>query len=338
VNAWYRSATWLHLLRPLAWLFAIGSSIRRIVLSKQAKSFSVPVIIVGNLTVGGTGKTPLLIAIAYYLMQQGYRPGIVSRGYRAQVRHFPKIVLSTDTAQAVGDEPYCLARATHCPVVIDPRRVRGVQYLLDQFNCTVILSDDGLQHYALHRDIEIVVIDGERRFGNGYCLPAGPLREPLSRLNSVDFQVVNGVDEHKDHFKQEGGKEYAMTLQPLHWVNLKTQEVRALSDLSRISPIQAVAGIGNPDRFFKLVRSLGYSIQTRAFSDHYPYGPADFKSFGNQTILMTEKDAVKCEFFAQPDWWYLAVVSTLEPRFWEDILLKLRTRPEHEKKNESKTA
>jgi tetraacyldisaccharide 4'-kinase len=263
----------------------------------------VPVIIVGNVSVGGNGKTPLVIWLARYLTNQGYRPGVLSRGYGGHAGEYPRAVQADDDPRVVGDEPTLMAARLNCPVVIDPIRVRGARCLQDHYQCDLIICDDGLQHYALCRDIEIAVFDGMRRHGNQRLLPVGPLREPLSRLNKVDLIVNNGG--------QAGDNEYLMKLVPGQVVNLLNGELK--TEYLFQQSVTAVAGIGNPDRFFKMAKNCGVNLnQCLAFDDHHPFKLSDLPA---GTVLMTEKDAVKCRAFAQPDWWYIPVEAELDDSF-----------------------
>ena len=313
---WYQRSRWLWLLRPLALLFCVVASARRLWYRIfRPKPFSVPVIVVGNIVVGGSGKTPLLIALAQQLKQWGFRPGIVSRGYGAHPPCFPHQVLKGQNAVCAGDEPLLIARATGCPVVIDPKRVRAVDYLLTHMDCTVVLSDDGLQHYAMHRDVELVVVDGQRRFGNGWCLPAGPLREPVSRLKTVDAVISNGGVPQ--------GNEYEMQLQPLAWINVLTGQQQSL-EFFKGQRLHMVAGIGNPGRFFQQVQALGGEGATHDFPDHHAYGVKDLQFGDDLPVVMTEKDAVKCQGFAQQHWWYLSVTAVLEVRLLDHLHELLR--------------
>jgi len=240
-DAWYKEmyiSTWfmplsmfyVDVIRLRRWLYKTGRL--------QRVRLPVPVIIVGNLTVGGTGKTPLVVWIVEYLTQQGYKPGVISRGYAGDANQLPQTVTADSDPAEIGDEPLLLARRCACPVVIGANRPAAAKHLLAHNDCDVIISDDGLQHYALQRDIEIAVIDGERRFGNGYCLPVGPLREPQERIKEVDLVVVNGGDE-----LQEG--EHAMQCQGGSLINLRTGERKPLANFAGLT-CHAVAGIGNP--------------------------------------------------------------------------------------------
>lgn len=284
----------------------------------------VPVIVIGNITVGGTGKTPLIIWLAKLLKSEGFRPGIISRGYGGQAESWPQWVDANSHAETVGDEAMLIAKQTGCPMAVSPLRADAGRLLLEKADCNVILSDDGLQHYALNRDIEIAVVDGERRFGNGYCLPAGPLREPRERLQSVDFIVVNG--EKSEH------NEFSMQITGNIAVNLATGEQKSLQEFNGIE-CHALAGIGNPDRFFKLLESAGLSCKTHSFPDHYKFQASDISFPSSEPVLMTEKDAVKCMAFAGEQHWYIPVQAIPETGFTEQLLERLREKikPDHVK-------
>jgi tetraacyldisaccharide 4'-kinase len=317
VQTWYHKHWIRWLLLPLSWLFCAIASLRRFFYQcMKPKPYRVSLIVVGNIVLGGSGKTPLIISLVKYLKQEGYQPAVVSRGYGARPEKFPHVVLLDQDSIITGDEPLLIARATQVPVVIDPKRVRAVEYLLKQTSCDVILSDDGLQHYAMHRDIEIAVLDGQRRLGNGLCLPAGPLREAASRLKSVDFVVSNGG-------AAEQG-EYTMQLQPTDFVNIKNKDIKQSLTGFKGKSIHAVAGIGNPGRFFKQLTALGCQVIEHAFPDHHAYQAHDL-SFGDQlAVVMTEKDAVKCKGFAQDHWWYLPVEAKLPEKLLTELLQKIQ--------------
>ena len=304
---WYgRPALWF--LRPFSWLFQAVSSIRRWFLSRFIqKNTSIPIIIVGNISVGGVGKTPLVIAIANFFKQQGFRPAIVSRGYGATLSEFPhQIHLHQDTAIEVGDEPLLIAEKTGCPVVIDPKRNRAVEFLQQQYQPSLIISDDGLQHYAMARSVEIIVIDGKRGLGNGYCLPAGPLREAPIRLNESDFLVVNGG---------EWPKAFSMRIQPKGICSI--QDGHAIDSIEQ-SVFAAVAGIGHPQRFFDSLQQLGLSFKHYVFPDHYQYSEKDL-AFSETKIIMTEKDAVKCRSIVGSNAYALAIEAELPDSFWQAL-------------------
>ncbi len=332
VAAWYRKSPWLNLLRPLSALYKIISQRRRTKLEAKriAGADFPPIIIVGNITVGGTGKTPLIIALTRALQAQGLRVGIVSRGYGGNTTRYPAEVKSSSSVDEKGDESVMIKRSVDCPVVVDPVRVNAVQALLALAPCDVILSDDGLQHYALPRSREIVVLDGDRLLGNALCLPAGPLREEPSRLGEVDYIVVNGGD--RGQWQTLLGA-YAtlppsgtMTLQPAAWVNVHSGERIALDALpiAESNALHAVAGIGNPERFFNAVRALGFKPLCHPFPDHYKFAAADLKFAKNETIVMTHKDAVKCEKFASRHSWYLEVNAQLDSAFMQAIVTDIQ--------------
>lgn len=313
-DIWYKDAFLGILLLPLAYVFSDIVRLRRFLYRKgvlKSQTLPVPVVVVGNITLGGTGKTPLIIWLSGLLEKSGYKPGIISRGYGGQAETWPQVVTAASDVRQVGDEPVLIARQTGLPVVVGPLRVEAAKKLLDEFDCNLVLSDDGMQHYKLNRDIEIAVVDGERRFGNGYCLPAGPLREPLDRLGSVDFVVVNG-EKYADH-------EYAMQLLGDVAVNLSTGERKALQNFSGLD-CHALAGIGNPERFFKLLESFGISCATHSFPDHYPFTKADIEFGDDKLVLMTEKDAVKCSRFAGQRHWAVPVTALPEPDFGQAFL------------------
>lgn len=268
--------------------------------------FPVPVIVVGNITVGGAGKTPLIIRLAQFLKEKGYHPGIVSRGYGGRSASWPQWVDAESNADDVGDEALLIAVRTGCPMAVSPVRAEACRLLLDKAHCDVLLSDDGLQHYALGRTLEIAVIDGERRFGNGWCLPAGPLREPTARLKEVDLIVVNGG--------QPQPNEFPMRMTGAEAVNLLTGQRKPLVDF-KSGPCHAVAGIGHPARFFKHLEKAGLACIRHDFPDHFAFRRQDV-DFGDAfPVLMTEKDAVKCKAFADEKLWAVPVEADVDSVF-----------------------
>lgn len=274
--------------------------------------FDRPVIVVGNITVGGSGKTPCVLALVRQLLAEGYRPGIVSRGAGGARQTSPLIVLPDTNAAIAGDEAVLMARLSQSPVVVCINRVHAVRELIAKFPaCDVIISDDGLQHYALRRDLEIVVVDGVRKFGNKQLLPAGPLREPVSRLSTVDFIVVNGGN-LPDAF--------TMTLEPSNWAAVQNAAITAELDMFAGKSVHAVAGIGNPARFFSTVSHLQADVVPHAFPDHYHFSANDFRFDDDLPILMTAKDAVKCESFANEKMWYLQIFANMQNEFWREFL------------------
>jgi tetraacyldisaccharide 4'-kinase len=303
-------------MHPLRWILWPFSLVYQVIITLRAyflirfcqSNFPVPVIIVGNLTVGGVGKTPLVIAIAQKLQEQGIKVGIVSRGYGSVLTDFPHEVKLDDKASLVGDEPLLLMKKTGCPVVIAPNRVQAVRYLLEQHQSQIVISDDGLQHYRMGRCVEIVVLDGLRGLGNGMCLPAGPLRERSSRLKTVDFIVENG--------SSSTTKNFTMTLDPGQFTNLLNGATIESKDLSR--PVAAMAGIGHPQRFFDSLEALGVSFNSYSFADHHPY-QANELCFSEKMLVMTEKDAVKCTAFATQAMYYLPVEAKVSHEFWDAL-------------------
>jgi len=280
----------------------------------KSEQLPVPVIVVGNLTVGGTGKTPLVAWLGEQLQQHGYSPGIILRGYKGRATSTPlRVTESTDPVDA-GDEAVLLARKTGLPVYVCTDRVAAARALLTDTNCNVIISDDGLQHRRLGRDIEIVVIDGARRFGNGLYLPAGPMRESSSRLRSVDFVLLRGGQPHGD----EIGYKYAVT----GFRNLVSGEFFDMVDFPR-PVVNAVAAIGNPKQFFDSLEQMGFDVLRWPFPDHHRFRPGDF-AFGNDLpVIMTEKDAVKCTDFATRNYWAAVVEAELPPEFKDNVMKRI---------------
>jgi len=327
-TAWYKKSGWLYLLWPLALLFQFIAWLRRIYWlqirqrSTEKNVPHLPLIVVGNITVGGTGKTPFVIALGKLLKQRGMRVGVISRGYGGRAPHHPFWVKADSNPGESGDEAILIARNLQCPVLVDTNRTRALQALTASAECDVIISDDGLQHYAMPRDIEIVIIDGERGLGNKLCLPAGPLREPPSRLLRVDHVVINGGS--CDRYRKQTKDCTMMQLQPLCWMNVRSAERMELEALSALAAVEngapaqvmhALAGIGNPQRFFNTVSSLGYDAVYHPFPDHYNFTEQDLQFGDNAIVLMTEKDAVKCSSFAGENCWYLALEAQLDSDF-----------------------
>lgn len=322
---WYNGHPLFALLLPLSLVFALIAWLRRTGYRLgwlRAWQAPVPVIVVGNVSVGGTGKTPLTLALVEHLRRQGWRPGIVSRGYGGQGASHPQIVRVDSDAAEVGDEPLLLARRAQAPVVIDPLRVRGVQHLLANSDCNIVLCDDGLQHYALARSVEIAVVDGQRGLGSGWLLPAGPLREPAARLHSVDLVVVNGAWRAPVAMPEAMPASAAtMSLMPAAW-----QPVRAEPDPASAptaGPIHAVAGIGHPPRFFAMLAGQGFQPIPHAFPDHHAYSAGDLQFSPPAPVVMTEKDAVKCAGIAPANSWYVPVQAILPDSFWQALNQRL---------------
>ncbi|MBE9532886.1 MAG: tetraacyldisaccharide 4'-kinase [Proteobacteria bacterium] len=321
VSTWYQPHPIRWLLSPLSLLYRIVITLRKALYKagvfKQTK-LTVPVIIVGNISVGGTGKTPFVIWLATQLQQAGFKPGIISRGYGGKAETYPQTVTPNSDPRIVGDEPIIITRQTACPMVVSPDRVEAGQQLLQQHDCDIIISDDGLQHYALGRDIEIIVVDGQRLFGNQYCLPAGPLREPLSRLYNIDFVV---------HNTPRDTAAYGMSLQQGQAINLlDPTQTKALAEFNN-QTVHAIAGIGNPDRFFDQLSQQGLTLIPHPFADHHPYQANDLQFNDDSAILMTEKDAVKCTHFAHENMWYIPIEASISGKLAPLIIEKLRNNP-----------
>ena len=322
-NVWYRGGLWQWPLRPVSAVFSAVARRRRQRLQRSSVQVSSPVIVVGNISVGGTGKTPLIIALVRRLQREGYRPGVVSRGYGGNAPAYPLRVTPETPVLHSGDEPLTIARATGCAVCVSPDRVAAAQRLCEE-GCDLILSDDGLQHYRLARQLEIAVVDGERVFGNEQCLPAGPLREPVSRLAEVDWVMVNGAPERVAERLGDDVKLSSMRVIPVRWQSVADGSHRALNHFEPQSRVHAVAGIGHPERFFKTLEALHLRAETHPFPDHHVYRPEELSFGDDEPVVMTDKDAVKCAVFAEPHWWSLNVEAELDARFWSDFLERVR--------------
>lgn len=304
------------LLRPLSAVFGMIARHRRAQYQSGKKTSyraKIPVVVVGNITVGGNGKTPIVIYLVEALQAMGFKPGVVSRGYGGEAA-YPLILTEDTLAAESGDEPLLIYRRTSAPVVVDPNRAQAVQ-CLEAMDVDIVITDDGLQHYQLARDIEIVVIDGHRRFGNKHYLPLGPLREQVNRLNEVDFCMTNGGIAHHN--------EMGFGLEPDLAINLMTREKAKVSDLNRLV---AIAGIGHPPRFFDTLNTLGANlVKTQGFSDHQAFDQSEVENLAQigDNLIMTEKDAVKLDGCAQSNWWYLPVSASLASTDHQILLTKI---------------
>lgn len=310
-DLWYRKNFLAYLLWPFSWCYRAVIALRRSLYHfgiKKAVNFTLPVVIVGNITVGGVGKTPTVISLAQWFKQQGWRPGIVSRGYGGSATLTPQAVHVNSDPRQVGDEAVLLTQKTQCPMVVCKDRVAAVRKLLHDYKCDLVISDDGLQHLALGRKIEIALIDGERGLGNGFCLPAGPLREPAKRLKKVDVVIHTHSDDRN-----------GMKLIPGEIYQLINPAQSLTKEIFLHHPIHAVAAIGHPQRFFNTLENLGFNVVRHPFPDHYYFKPADFDFGADAIIIMTEKDAVKCREFADERFWCLAVTAELAPQIFEAL-------------------
>ncbi|POT57910.1 tetraacyldisaccharide 4'-kinase [Citrobacter amalonaticus] len=316
---WSGESPLWRLLLPLSWLYGLVSGSIRLCYKfglKRAWRAPVPVVVVGNLTAGGNGKTPVVVWLVEQLQQRGIRVGVVSRGYGGKAASYPLLLTAQTTTAEAGDEPVLIFQRTGAPVAVSPARSDAVKSLLTAHqDMQIIVTDDGLQHYRLARDVEIVVIDGERRFGNGWWLPAGPMRERAGRLRSVDAVIVNGG------VPQPG--EIPMHLEPGMAVNLRTGERR---DVAQLLNVVAMAGIGHPPRFFATLTACGVQPQKCVpLADHQAltHGGVSALLRTGQTLVMTEKDAVKCRPFAEENWWYLPVDAHLSGKEPDALLEQL---------------
>ena len=305
---WYDGHPAGLVLLPLGWLFRLGVALRRFAFQLQLRGVErveVPVIVVGNISVGGTGKTPLIVWLSRYLGRD-FRPGVVCRGYGGRSRNWPQKVRADSDPATVGDEAVLLAKRCGCPVAAGPDRAASAKALVEYEDCNLILSDDGLQHLSLARDIEIAVIDGARRHGNGRCLPAGPLREPPSRLKSVDVVVTNGESERG---------EFRMLVRP--WKAMSVNGGAPPRDLGTFAgmPVHALCAIGNPSRFFDMLRQARLNVVPHVFPDHHVFSQSDIEFGDDLPVLMTEKDSVKCRRFADARHWYVPVRAELDASF-----------------------
>lgn len=334
---WYpsegREARGLPLLAPVEGLYRLALKGRKSwARSHEPDPLSVPVIVVGNITAGGAGKTPLVAELARWLHERGMNPGIVSRGYGGRAKSYPYQVTEQSHPLESGDEPLMLRLVTGLPVMVSPNRAEAAQALIDYHQCDVILSDDGLQHYGLWRSLEICVVDGQRGFGNGRLLPRGPLREPLSRLDHVDVVISNG--EPAPRVREQCGErlDFTMKLEPSCWhqFNLDQTSTLKLESGPEPGPAHGVAAIGNPQRFFQTLRLLGYEVMEQAFGDHHEFSAQELQFDGVTPVMMTMKDAVKCRDFWQTHWWALEVRARLPDLFYQKIHQHIQNFSQHD--------
>ncbi|MDV6314889.1 tetraacyldisaccharide 4'-kinase [Idiomarina sp. HP20-50] len=315
---WYKARLHplLFLLTPLSLLFWLVTNLRRSFyfsgLIRRYKA-NVPVIVVGNISVGGTGKTPMVIALCQWLKEEGWKPGVISRGYGGK-GPFPHSVSENDDPNFVGDEPLLMRRRTACPVVIAPKRAQAAQLMSEEFpDVDVIISDDGLQHYGLKRDIELIMLDAERGTGNGWLLPAGPLREGPWRLKGADWVISN--------YGRHAFAKHVVDVEPGQWHRVDNDEK---VELKADDDFYAIAGIGYPQRFFNSLSEQGIKLTgSQGFNDHHVYREEDFSQLSSHPILMTEKDASKCQAFAQPNWYYQTIEAKLPEVMKTNLLAEL---------------
>lgn len=306
---WYDKNLVAYLLWPISLLFRllVWSRLKAYQLG-LFKSFKVskPVVIIGNIAVGGTGKTPLILELCRLLTSYGLKVGVISRGYGG-TGPWPHQLSEGAEAQVSGDEPVQLYQRTKLPVVVGPDRVKDAALLCEQNEIDIILADDGLQHYRLQRDLELVVVDQQRQFGNGFCLPAGPLREPVSRLSKQSWCIYNG-----------GKQKYSFAIQPSYVKQLDSNRTEKLAYFAQ-KTVHAVAGIGNPQRFFSMLKEHGINVIEHAFPDHYQFNESDLNFDDDLPVLMTEKDSVKCKSLVNNNLWYVAIDIQLSNQFLNDF-------------------
>lgn len=322
-KSWYETKWWNVWLLPFSGIFFVVSHARRLWLTKIAKASPnnhIPVVVIGNINIGGTGKTPLTCRLVQLLNEQSIKVGIISRGYGSNAPYYPYALAKGEAAHIAGDEPKLLRDRLDCPVVIGSDRNAAIKLLSEQ-GIDLILSDDGLQHYNMARSYEIVVLDAKRQLGNNWLLPAGPLREGSWRLKTVNTVILNGIAESLGN---KDNRNYGMQIVPSAWVNAKTGERKTLDSFEG-QKLHAVVGIGNPQRFFTTLDSLGVEYQPHVFADHYAFTATDlsFADEYSQRIVMTEKDWVKCVGFATANMWYLEVnaslTANLEKKLVQDL-------------------
>ena len=311
------------LLYPFSLLYGAVASSRRNAVAPT--SLPVPVVVIGNVTVGGTGKTPLALWLSAELSERGFNPGIVCSGYGGGQRAPQEVTPDSDPAKC-GDEAVLLARRSNRPVWAGADRVAAARGLLAGAGCDVVLCDDGLQHHALARKVEICVVDGARGFGNGWLLPAGPLREPIRRIENVDAVVVNGNAAHSSiSGLPAGAPRYEMRLEGREFRNLLNPSLAAGTEHFRGKRLHAIAGIGDPGRFFRHLQGMGLDFMAHPFPDHHPCTASDLEFPDADAVLMTEKDAVKCRRFSNEKHWELPVDAALDSALAELVARKLRT-------------
>ncbi len=316
----WRQAGWLnYLLFPLSLVYGLLMLARRYCYQLgvfKRISLAVPVIVVGGVTVGGSGKTPVALSLVRHFQDRGFRPGVICKGYRGHSPFWPREVNDSTTAALVGDEAQLIYELTGVPVVAGPERARNGVCLIDKFGCNILFSDDGFQHHALGRDLDIVALDGQVGYGNGWCLPAGPLREFRSQIKRADIVLVNGADEE---FRVAGLQAYRMSMRLSEAYNLSSGIRKPLSEFTD-RPVHGVAGVGNPIRFFRQLERLGLDVIRHPFPDHHPFTESDLDFGGDGWVLMTEKDAIKCrDMTIKSKLWAIPAVPEIDSRVFDRI-------------------
>lgn len=320
---WYKNSPGKALLLPLSFLYSIISKYKKTQDVSHQISFPIPIIVVGNINIGGTGKTPLIIKLTALLKANGYKPAIITRGYKGTSKQWPVHVTTETPVELVGDEAKLMAVRTKSPVIAGANRNDSIRYVLENTDCDIILSDDGLQHYKMKRDIDIAVIDAKRRFGNGHCLPAGPLREPKQRLDQCDFIITNGkpalgLFDNESLMMVTGSAVISVT-------SISDPALEVTKKMDDFKSVQVYTGIGNPQRFIDTLQNYGLEIIHQVtFPDHHHFTDEDFKTQNSDLpIIMTEKDAVKCTALDLKNCWYLPIDAELEKSFETAFLTKV---------------
>lgn len=311
------------MLSPLAWVFYRLSERRRRRQSQRAREIARPLIVVGNLSVGGTGKTPVIIELIRLIQGRGLKPGVISRGYGRQQRQHCQLLDGSTPISVSGDEPALIFQKTGAAVVVCEDRLRGIDCLIEEHHCDVILADDGLQHYRMARDVEIVVVDGSRMFGNGHVLPVGPLRELPERLATVDWVLLNTPQGSSCPGVIDQQPAHSVYIHPVSLTRVATGQRLPLGALQEFEHLCAVVGLGNPNKFFTTLDGLDLSYERRIFPDHHPYVAEDFAGLEHMQIIMTEKDAVKCAAFVAENVYALNVVMSLPESFVAPFMRQL---------------
>jgi len=314
---YYVRPTWIYILYPLSAIFKCLIFFRFYCYKKgilKKIKLDVPVIIIGNITLGGTGKTSLVLHLLDKFQNTNYKPGVISRGYGSKASLPNEVSIDSDFRD-VGDEPLLIKSKYNIPVFVGKDKVRVANILLDKYPETnIIISDDGLQHYKLDRDLEIIVIDSERKFGNNYIFPMGPLREPKERINSADAVVVNGKVNNPNYFRMNYNADYLVNL-----INKSKLDIGKLRNKKNL----AVTAIGNPCKFFNKLTQLGLIFNKLVFDDHYILNKSIFKGHEDSNIIMTEKDAIKCKCFARKNFWYLPANVEVDSNLFLTLIKKL---------------
>ena len=325
VRAWQDSSRWLYIFTPLSFVLYLLSTARRIILQSiyQGIPNRVPVIVVGNLNIGGSGKTPSVIAIVNALKIKGFTPGVVSRGYGGTSKSYPLIVQDDSKYSECGDEPLLIYKTCNCPVVVSPSRRQAIENLLINFECDVIISDDGLQHYFMHRDIEIAVFNADANFGNHLLFPSGPLREPIQRLKTIDYFISYGNLDTRIASRFENISCYNFKHEIIGLSNVSTGKFVLVGDWALSKEIHLIAGIAYPEKVHRTILSYGFSGDILSLGDHQPLTQEDLVFKDDLPIFITEKDAVKVNGEISQNVWSIKTCVKLSDKFTEDLERKI---------------